>query len=208
MPLPTMSLRVAPEYHQLIRDIATALRNRPELADVLRDVLQTQHVMHDVSQSQHSIALRDTDVLQSILDPILDRIGALEEREPRMVKMEALELRVAALEEWATSTQAASLDSGNEPRPPRPVAAGKPSGGSGKRRPPRSWTDADDAQLRRIFDQGGTQADACRALDRPSSVISPKWWKLAEANPAKAEATEPPAEPTGHVDEPPEPPED
>ena len=84
MPLPTMSLRAAPEYHQLIRDIATALRTRPELVDVLRDVLQTQHVMHDVSQSQHSIALRDTDVLQSILD----RVDALEEREPRMVRVE------------------------------------------------------------------------------------------------------------------------
>jgi DNA-binding NarL/FixJ family response regulator len=65
MPLPTMSLRVAPEYHQLIRDIATALRTRPELAGVLRDVLQTQH----------GIAPRNTDVLQSILD----RLAALED---------------------------------------------------------------------------------------------------------------------------------
>jgi hypothetical protein len=66
MPLPTMSLRAAPEHHQLIRDIATALRTRPELADVLRGVLQTQHAC---------ITERDTDVLQSILD----RLAALEE---------------------------------------------------------------------------------------------------------------------------------
>jgi hypothetical protein len=66
MPLPTMSLRAPPEHHQLIRDIATALRTRPELAHVLRDVLQTQH---------DSIAQRDTDVLRSILD----RLAALEE---------------------------------------------------------------------------------------------------------------------------------
>jgi hypothetical protein len=65
MPLPTMSLRVAPEHQQLIRDIATALRTRPELADVLRDVLQMQH---------DGITQRDTDVLQSILD----RLAALE----------------------------------------------------------------------------------------------------------------------------------
>src|SRR3954447_26511695 len=65
MPLPTMSLRVAPEYHQLIRDIGAALRTRPELVDVLRDVLQTQ---------RGGIAQRDTDVLQSILD----RLAALE----------------------------------------------------------------------------------------------------------------------------------
>jgi hypothetical protein len=63
MPLPTMSLRAASEHHQLIRDIATALRTRPELADVLRDVLQTQH------------DIRDTNVLQSILD----RLAALEQ---------------------------------------------------------------------------------------------------------------------------------
>jgi hypothetical protein len=64
MPLPTMSLRAPPEHHQLIRDIAMALRTRPELADVLRDVLQTQD----------GIAPRNTDVLQSILD----RLAALE----------------------------------------------------------------------------------------------------------------------------------
>jgi hypothetical protein len=49
MPLPTMSLRAASEHHQLIRDIATALRTRPELADVLRDVLQTQHDIRDTN---------------------------------------------------------------------------------------------------------------------------------------------------------------
>ena len=65
MPLPTMSLRAAPEHHQLIRDIATALRTRPELADVLHDVLQTQH---------DGVTDRNTDVLQSILD----RLTALE----------------------------------------------------------------------------------------------------------------------------------
>src|SRR4051812_38200971 len=64
MPLPTMSLRAAPEHHQLIRDIATALRSRPELVDVLRDVLQMQH----------GVTERNTDVLQ----PILDRLAALE----------------------------------------------------------------------------------------------------------------------------------
>jgi hypothetical protein len=45
----------SPEYHQLIRDIATALRTRPELADVLRGVLQ----------AEHGVTERDTDVLQA-----------------------------------------------------------------------------------------------------------------------------------------------
>jgi hypothetical protein len=51
-----MSVRAPPEHHQLIRDIATGLRTRPELADVLRDVLQTQH---------DGTAQRDTDLLQA-----------------------------------------------------------------------------------------------------------------------------------------------
>jgi hypothetical protein len=72
MPLPTMSLRVAPEHQQLIRDIATAIRFRPELVDVLRDVLHTQH---------DGVAERDADVLQ----PVLDRLAALE------VKKDALQ---------------------------------------------------------------------------------------------------------------------
>ena len=59
MPLPTTSLRAPPEHHQLIRDIATALRTRPELADVLRAVLQAQH---------DCIAQRDMDVLQTIFE--------------------------------------------------------------------------------------------------------------------------------------------
>jgi len=70
------------------------------------------------------------------------------------------------------------------------MAGDKPSGASGKRRPPRPWTEADDAELRRIFDRGGTQADACREMDRPSGVISGNWWKLAEEKPAKADAGE------------------
>jgi hypothetical protein len=59
MPLPTMSLRAPPEHHQLIRDIATALRTRPELADVLHDVLQTQHDGVACRRSQSSAAVLD-----------------------------------------------------------------------------------------------------------------------------------------------------
>ena len=94
MPLPTMSLRAPPEHHQLIRDIATALRTRPELADVLRDVLQAfqeRLIIHSDALQQVTAyadninerlkvleqpeALRDTNVLQSILD----RLTALEQ---------------------------------------------------------------------------------------------------------------------------------
>jgi hypothetical protein len=94
MPLPTMSLRAPPEHHQLIRDIATALRTRPELADVLRDVLQTQH---------DGIAQRDTDVLHAFQERLtiqsegLQRIMAFAENIDKRVK--ALEQSVGTHEE-------------------------------------------------------------------------------------------------------------
>jgi hypothetical protein len=94
-----------------------------------------------------------------------------------------------ALEVWATDTQTAPLTSGNSepaPRPPRPAAEDKPSG-QARRRSPRPWTDADDAELRRLFDQGRTQADARREMGRPSGVISEKWGKLIEEKLALAE---------------------
>lgn len=89
MALPTMSLRISPEHHQLLREIGAALRSHPHLAAALRDVLQAQHVGDtDISRA----------VSPSVLDSILSRLDALEEREPRMSRIEALETRVAALE--------------------------------------------------------------------------------------------------------------
>jgi hypothetical protein len=89
MPLPTMSLRVAPEHHQLIRDIGATLRTRPELADVLRDVLQTQH---------DSIAQRDTDVLQTIFE----RLESAQEFSRRIMAFaENINERVKVLEQSA-----------------------------------------------------------------------------------------------------------
>jgi hypothetical protein len=153
MPLPTMSLRVAPEYHQLIRDIATALRTRPELADVLHDVLQTQH--DNVLQSQHDgIAPRDTDVLQSILD----RLAALEEREPRMVRIDAVEARITALEAGASMPVTASADSERPAvtRQPRPASVGQGAGGS------KRMTAEQDRQIADLLNAG-----------RPYSEIAP-----------------------------------
>ena len=82
-----MSLRAPPEHHQLIREIATALRTRPELAGVLRDVLQTQHA--DITE-------RDTDVLQ----PVLDRLTQAELFLERLMNMTTnIGDRVKALEQ-------------------------------------------------------------------------------------------------------------
>jgi hypothetical protein len=49
------------------------------------------------------------------------------------------------------------------------------SGGRQKRRP---WTAEEDAAIKRIAGEGGTQADAVRELQRPSSIINVKWRSL------------------------------
>jgi DNA-binding NarL/FixJ family response regulator len=70
MPLPTLSLRAAPEHHKLIRDLAAALRTRPELADVLRDVLQ----------AQHGTAARMTERDAAVLLDVVERLSHAEQR--------------------------------------------------------------------------------------------------------------------------------
>jgi hypothetical protein len=96
MPLPTMSLRAPPEHHQLIRDIATALRTRPELAAVLRGVLQAQHGV---------TTERDTDVLQSfqeLLQAFQERLMIQSEGLQRIMAFaENIDKRVKALEQSA-----------------------------------------------------------------------------------------------------------
>jgi hypothetical protein len=52
--------------------------------------------------------------------------------------------------------------------------------GAGRQKSPLPWTDADWTELRRIFDRGGNEADACRELGRGSNVISGKWATLLE----------------------------
>src|SRR4051812_41447908 len=107
MPLPTMSLRVAPEHHQLLRDIATALRTRPELADVLRDVLQAQH--------DSGVTERNTDVLQ----PFIERLEITRRFTERIMAFaENINERVKALERSAEPKAAT-------PRQSRPSSAGK-----------------------------------------------------------------------------------
>jgi hypothetical protein len=89
MPLPTMSLRASPEHHQLIREIATALRTRPELADVLRDVLQSQH---------DGVTDRNTDVLHAFQERLTIQSEGLQKI---MAFAENIDKRVKALEQSA-----------------------------------------------------------------------------------------------------------
>jgi hypothetical protein len=184
MGLPTCSVRALPEHHQLLRRIARALATQPELSESL-DAL-VDGVTQDVTRPNTAWDQRFEDV------------------ERRLARLEAEAVlrseTQTVLQERDTRDTVPQHDPPAVTRQPRPLPTGQGAGG-GKRRPPRPWTEADDAELRRIFDQGGTQADACREMDRPSSVISPKWWKLAEAKPAMAEAAPMPIEQVRAINE-------
>src|SRR3954453_22532665 len=184
MGLPTCSVRALPEHHQLLRRIARALATQPELSESLEALIGGAR--QDEKGKNTGWYQRFEDVERRLAR--LEAEAVLRNETHTVLPQRDTRDTVPQHDPPAVTRQPAPPP--HMPRPPRAAAKDKPSGANGKRRPPRPWTEADDAELRRIFDQGGTQADACREMDRPSSVISPKWWKLAEAKPAEAEAGE------------------
>jgi hypothetical protein len=114
MPLPTMSLRAPPEHHQLIRDIATALRTRPELASVLRNVLQPQYSVAErdtvALQTQHDISDSDTDVLQAFQTRLMIQSEGLQRV---MAFVENINERVKVLERSAGTNEETGTANGS-----------------------------------------------------------------------------------------------
>jgi hypothetical protein len=193
MGLPTCSIRALPEHHQLLRRIGRVLVTRPDLSESLKALIDG--VTQDVTRTNTAWDQRFEDVERRLTR--LEAEAVL--RSETHVVLPQRDTRNTVPQHSPPAVTRQPAPPTHTPRPAGPVAGDKPSGASGKRRPPRPWTEVDDAELRRIFDQGGTQADACREMDRPSSVISPKWWKLAEAKPAKAEAGKEDREGQGHL---------
>jgi hypothetical protein len=185
MGLPTCSIRALPEHHQLLRRIGRALVTHPELSESLMALIEG--VTQDVTRPNTAVDQRFEDVERRLAR--LEAEAVLRSETQTVLPQRDTRDTVPQHDPPAVTRQP-PVPRTQTPRPSSPVAGDKPSGASSKRRPPRPWTEADDAELRRIFDQGGTQADACREMDRPSSVISPKWWKLVEEKTAKAEAGE------------------
>jgi hypothetical protein len=106
-------------------------------------------------------------------------------------RIERLEAQVGAAIPDRQGRQGSALDAVESAEgvkmPEKTEARPRPSV-AGRRRSPRPWTDADWIELRRIFDRGGTQAEAERELGRPSSVISRRWRELEREVQAEAEA--------------------
>jgi hypothetical protein len=176
MALPTCSVRARREHHQLLRRIGRALAAQPDLSESLDALIAG--VTPDVTRPYTSADQRFEDI------------------ERRLERLEA-----TAVLRSETHNVLPQRDTGDTrdtiPQHAAPTVTRQPprtAAGQIRRRQPRPWTESDDAELRRIFDQGRTQADACREMDRPNSVISGKWGRLIEEKIARAEAAALPIE--------------
>lgn len=176
MALPTCSVRARPEHHKLLRSIGRALAAQPDLSESLTALIAG--VTPNVTRPYTGTDQRFEDIERR-----LDRLEAAtvlrSETQNVLPQRETGDTRDTSPQHAAPTVTR---------QPPRTAA------GQIRRRQPRPWTESDDAELRRIFDQGRTQADACREMDRLSSVVSGKWSKLIEEKIARAEAAALPIE--------------
>ena len=185
MGLPTCSVRALPEHHQLLRRIGRALATQPELSESLEALIEG--VTQDVTRPNTAWDQRFEDVERRLAR--LEAEAVLRSETQAVIQHRDTRNTAPQHGPPAVTRQRPPREPTRRDRPAPWRAASLPAP-DGKRRPPRPWTEPTMLELRRIFDQGRTQADACREMDRLSSVISPKWWKLAEAKPAEVEAGE------------------
>jgi hypothetical protein len=150
MPTAQLNVRVPAEHHDLMKGIAAKLRQDKGFAEALDAFVAS------VAPSLASVAGDSIASILIRLESIEARLADLDQK-PIRTSLDAFMPVEGA--EMATTTEAL------------PKAANPP-----QRR--RRWTDADDAVLRRIAAEGGTQADAAHELGRRSSVVNGKWKAL------------------------------
>jgi hypothetical protein len=127
LPLPTCSVRALPEHHQLLRRMARALMDRPELAASLEALIAgaTQGVPQGVTRPDPAADQRFKDVerrhedLHILLETLQERLARQEKSTMDIVALaENINDRVKTLEQPAEAKAA-------KPRQARPAAAGK-----------------------------------------------------------------------------------
>jgi hypothetical protein len=166
--------------------VADSSNSRSNVDPILEELAITQAEMRAVHMTLHDVVtLRDRlEILEAEVAGLRQR-GADEPVEP----VEGVEARIEALEAEALLDEIApeprqrgastALDA-VEPveAADMPVSTEALPKAVKKCQTRKRWTEADDAVLRRIAAEGGTQADAVAELDRSESVISQKWRAL------------------------------
>jgi hypothetical protein len=165
--LPQVNVRLAPEHHDLIREMAQRLRSDPSLAVGLAEFLaQTgSGDQPQVSPLTHGLA--------DEVAALMERLAALEEREPRMTKIAALEARMAALEQRMDGIGRTAA------APQTSSATGQPlvAGGQGSR---RRLTDHGVAEVGRMIRAGVGDAEIAGLVGMDRGAIRQRRKKLEE----------------------------
>ena len=203
--LPQLNIRLPTEHHDMIRELAQRLRADPSLAVGLESLLAQARkgaaqagVIGSSPDNPIALGLADevADLRErsALLPEILERLAQAEEFARRIMAfaesinegiVKDREARAATLSDPA-SPVAIPGDSPTRGKPAKAKAAvgsgkrDRGKTGKGGRRPPRPWTEEDNATLRRIIERGGTQAEAAREMDRSDGTISERWRKLLE----------------------------
>jgi hypothetical protein len=229
MPTPTMSVRALPEHHQLLRRMARALMERPDLAESLTALIEGvpqsvpqeatrpsaavdqrfEDIERRLAQAESQSVLRgeDLDVLlaaQDVLQAIQDRLALQEQTTLKYVAMtENLSDRVKDLERPADPQQAATRPAQHTAvtQQHRQTSAGQGVGrGAGGGN--KRLTDEQDRQIADMLKAGRSYSEIAASVDVSKGALSRIRDRLERQGLLTA------AEPVSHVDENPETPVD
>jgi hypothetical protein len=224
MPTPTMSLRALPEHHQLIRRMARALIERPELAESLTALIEgaTQGAPQDATRPNPAVDQRiedierrleqlegqavshgeAPDVLPAIQPAIQDLLLAIQQRQLQQEETTRKVMAFAKSINGRVIEALGQLAKSKAATPPQHSAATQPPRSETSRNRPIPVEHLEEAA--RLWN-GGTGSSF-------QKIIDAKGWTYHRGSLDKAvkrylERSSAQAEPAGHVDENPEPPE-
>jgi hypothetical protein len=223
MPTPTMSLRALPEHHQLIRRMARALIERPELAESLTALIEgaTQGVPQDATRPNPPVDQRiedierrleqlegqavshgeAPDVLPAIQPAIHDLLLTIQQRQ---LQQEETTRKVMA---FAQSINGRVIEALGQPAKPK---AATPPQHSAATQPPRSKTSSNRPIPPEVVEEAARLWDGGKGPSIPQ-IIAAKGWPhhrgaLGKRVKRYLEQSSDQAEPASPVDENPAPP--
>jgi DNA-binding Lrp family transcriptional regulator len=194
MPTPTMSVRALPEHHQLLRRMARALMERPELAESLTALIEgvPQAVSQDVMRPDTTVDQRFEDIerrleqiesqgvlrgdtpdvlreIQGVVQAVQERQALQEKTTLKIMDMvESISDRVKDLEQIATQQHTAPQA---VTRLPRLTSVGQ-GGGRGAGGGAKRLTDEQDHQIVKMLNAGRSYSEIGAAVGVSSGALT------------------------------------
>jgi hypothetical protein len=225
MVTPTMSVRALPEHHQLIRRMARALMERPELAESLTALIEgvVQDVTQGVTRPDTSVDQRFEDIEQRIAqiesqgvlrgdtpDVLREVQGVVQALQEHLMRQEQTTLKYVAMTE-NLSDRVRDLERPADPQrvatqpvqhtavtqQPRQTSAGRGAGGGNKR-----LTDEQDLRIADMLKAGRSYSEIAASVDVSKGALSRIRDRLERQGLLTVD--DQPVEPVSHIDENPE----